>query len=32
LPTDGRAVPTGLPWEVKHDGFRFICRLKLLLF
>jgi hypothetical protein len=26
LPTNGRAVPTGLHWEIKHDGFRFVCR------
>ena len=28
LPTLGHAVPTGPPWvhEIKHDGFRFICR------
>jgi bifunctional non-homologous end joining protein LigD len=28
LPTNGRAVPTGPQWacEIKHDGFRFICR------
>jgi bifunctional non-homologous end joining protein LigD len=28
LPTNGRTVPTGVQWafEIKHDGFRFICR------
>ena len=28
LPTLGHAVPTGSQWayEIKHDGFRFICR------
>ena len=28
LPTVSRIVPTGLEWahEIKHDGFRFICR------
>jgi bifunctional non-homologous end joining protein LigD len=28
LPTNGRAVPIGTSWvfEIKHDGFRFICR------
>jgi ATP-dependent DNA ligase len=28
LPTNGRAVPMGAMWvyEIKHDGFRFICR------
>jgi bifunctional non-homologous end joining protein LigD len=28
LPTNGQAVPTGPQWayEIKHDGFRFICR------
>jgi bifunctional non-homologous end joining protein LigD len=28
LPTLGPAVPSGPPWvhEIKHDGFRFICR------
>ena len=28
LPTFGHAVPTGSGWafEIKHDGFRFICR------
>jgi ATP-dependent DNA ligase len=28
LPTNGHAVPTGPQWvyEIKHDGFRFICR------
>ena len=28
LPTNGRSVPTGPQWayEIKHDGFRFICR------
>jgi hypothetical protein len=28
LPTLPRAVPTGAQWvyEIKHDGFRFICR------
>jgi bifunctional non-homologous end joining protein LigD len=28
LPTNARAVPTGAQWayEIKHDGFRFICR------
>ena len=28
LPTIGRAVPVGPQWayEIKHDGFRFICR------
>jgi bifunctional non-homologous end joining protein LigD len=28
LPTNGNAVPTGPQWvyEIKHDGFRFICR------
>ena len=28
LPTSARAVPTGAQWvyEIKHDGFRFICR------
>jgi bifunctional non-homologous end joining protein LigD len=28
LPTLGHAVPSGLAWayEIKHDGFRFICR------
>ena len=28
LPTNGRAVPSGPQWiyEIKHDGFRFICR------
>jgi ATP-dependent DNA ligase len=28
LPTNGRAVPTGPQWvyEIKHDGYRFICR------
>jgi bifunctional non-homologous end joining protein LigD len=28
LPTRARAVPTGPQWvyEIKHDGFRFICR------
>jgi hypothetical protein len=27
LPTNGDAVPTGPLWvyEIKHDGFRFIC-------
>jgi bifunctional non-homologous end joining protein LigD len=31
LPTSGRTVPTGLQWayEIKHDGFRFICRREL---
>jgi bifunctional non-homologous end joining protein LigD len=29
LPTNGHAVPNGPQWvhEIKHDGFRFICRL-----
>jgi ATP-dependent DNA ligase len=28
LPTVSRTVPTGADWayEIKHDGFRFICR------
>ena len=28
LPTNARTVPTGAHWayEIKHDGFRFICR------
>ena len=28
LPTNGGVVPTGPQWayEIKHDGFRFICR------
>jgi ATP-dependent DNA ligase len=28
LPTVSRTVPTGAAWayEIKHDGFRFICR------
>jgi bifunctional non-homologous end joining protein LigD len=28
LPTNGRTVPAGPEWcyEIKHDGFRFICR------
>jgi bifunctional non-homologous end joining protein LigD len=28
LPTLGHAVPSGQQWayEIKHDGFRFICR------
>jgi bifunctional non-homologous end joining protein LigD len=28
LPTVSRTVPTGPQWayEIKHDGFRFICR------
>jgi ATP-dependent DNA ligase len=28
FPTNGRAVPIGPQWayEIKHDGFRFICR------
>jgi ATP-dependent DNA ligase len=28
LPTLGSAVPRGPKWayEIKHDGFRFICR------
>ena len=28
LPTNGRTVPTGSLWayEIKHDGYRFICR------
>ena len=28
LPTNGSTVPTGVQWafEIKHDGFRFICR------
>jgi len=28
LPTDAHAVPAGSQWayEIKHDGFRFICR------
>jgi ATP-dependent DNA ligase len=28
LPTINRTVPTGAGWayEIKHDGFRFICR------
>jgi ATP-dependent DNA ligase len=28
LPSLGHAVPTGPQWayEIKHDGFRFICR------
>jgi len=28
LPTNGHTVPTGAQWvyEIKHDGFRFICR------
>ena len=28
LPTNARTVPTGAAWayEIKHDGFRFICR------
>ena len=28
LPTDARTVPAGSQWayEIKHDGFRFICR------
>ena len=28
LPTLGHSVPTGSQWayEIKHDGFRFICR------
>ena len=28
LPTISRTVPTGTQWayEIKHDGFRFICR------
>jgi bifunctional non-homologous end joining protein LigD len=27
LPTNAHAVPTGSQWayEIKHDGFRFIC-------
>jgi ATP-dependent DNA ligase len=31
LPTVSRAVPTGPQWayEIKHDGFRFICHLSL---
>jgi ATP-dependent DNA ligase len=31
LPTNGQRVPTGPEWayEVKHDGFRFICRREL---
>jgi bifunctional non-homologous end joining protein LigD len=30
LPTNGQAVPTGPQWvhEIKHDGYRFICRLE----
>jgi len=30
LPTNGQAVPNGPQWahEIKHDGFRFICRLE----
>ena len=28
LPTNGCVVPSGAQWayEIKHDGFRFICR------
>jgi bifunctional non-homologous end joining protein LigD len=28
LPTNARTLPTGAAWayEIKHDGFRFICR------
>ena len=28
MPTNARMVPTGQQWayEIKHDGFRFICR------
>ena len=28
LPTNGNTVPLGPQWvyEIKHDGFRFICR------
>ncbi len=28
LPTTSRTVPSGPEWayEIKHDGFRFICR------
>jgi hypothetical protein len=28
LPTNARTVPTSSQWayEIKHDGFRFICR------
>ena len=28
MPTLGHSVPTGSQWayEIKHDGFRFICR------
>jgi bifunctional non-homologous end joining protein LigD len=28
LPTNARTVPIGTQWayEIKHDGFRFICR------
>ncbi len=28
MPTNAHAVPTGPQWvyEIKHDGFRFICR------
>jgi bifunctional non-homologous end joining protein LigD len=31
LPTNGHIVPTGPEWayEIKHDGFRFICRREL---
>jgi bifunctional non-homologous end joining protein LigD len=31
LPTNGQSVPTGPRWayEIKHDGFRFICRREL---
>ena len=31
LPTNGHSVPTGPRWayEIKHDGFRFICRREL---
>jgi len=30
LPTNAHAVPTGPQWayEIKHDGYRFICRLE----
>src|SRR5919108_234334 len=31
LPTNARSVPTGSEWayEIKHDGFRFVCRREL---
>jgi ATP-dependent DNA ligase len=31
LPTNGHTVPAGPQWayEIKHDGFRFVCRREL---